>query len=63
MSGTTALEYEIKKNGRKPQEVIVNYEGTVRTYHFGPDVSKRNIVEMLPRLVLDFRTNRRKKAS
>lgn len=60
MSGTPAFTFEIKRNGRKPQEVIVNQNGQVKSFLFGPDVSKRQITEMLPRLLMDFRSKRRK---
>lgn len=62
VSGTPALSYEIKRNGRLPQVVSVEHEGVFRQFQFGAYVSEKRIVEMLPRLVLDFRTRSRKKA-
>ncbi|MDK7669288.1 hypothetical protein [Cytobacillus oceanisediminis] len=60
MSGTPALSYKINRAGNRPQEVIVDHNGEVKTFLFGPHVSERKIVEMIPRLVLDFRTRRKK---
>ncbi|KMJ59395.1 hypothetical protein AB685_00445 [Bacillus sp. LL01] len=55
MSGTPAFSYEIIRNGKQPQKVEVLHKGELKTFLFGTDVSKRRIVEMLPRLILDFR--------
>ncbi|WP_404459465.1 hypothetical protein [Sutcliffiella horikoshii] len=63
MSGIPAFTYEIIKNGKQPQKVEVLYKGELQTFSFGPDVSKRRIVEMLPRLVMDFRFRNRKRVS
>lgn len=61
MSGQPALTYEIKRSGNRPQEVTVTHEGKTQVFKFGPHVPERKVIEMLPRLVMDFRTRRRKK--
>lgn len=60
--GVPAFTYEIIKDGKQPQKVEVLHEGGLQTFLFGPDVSKRHIVEKLPMLVMDFRFKNRKRA-
>ncbi|MCA1319791.1 hypothetical protein LC085_07675 [Bacillus tianshenii] len=62
MSGTPAFTYEIIRNGKQPQMVEVLHKGILQTYSFGTDVSERRIIEMLPRLVMDFRFKVTKRA-
>lgn len=53
MSGQPMYTFEIKRDGRKPIEVIVNEDGQSSVYLFGCYVSDRLIDEMLPRVVAD----------
>lgn len=64
MSRTPAFDYEIINAGtyRQPQIARVFFDdGTTREFKFGPHVSRRQIVEMLPRIVMDTADNRRKR--
>ena len=56
MSRTPAFKYELinASTYRQPQIARVYFDdGTTREFKFGHHVSKRRIVEMLPRIVMD----------
>jgi len=62
MSGQPAYRFKITRNGKQPTEVTVTEDGQQSILMFGCYVSDKRIGEMLPRMISDRKSTKRRKA-